>query len=165
MTVPVTVRYRPGVDALVAVDTSRMWQHLAEHETEMASEPTVTLASACLLSKWGFNDGQAPEQWLDWCEANGIDYNRLDYPLARLVRDHLVPALDQAVTVVDIGTSHNPIRAETVDGADTTEAWYGRAPEPTLTPDTVDVPMTEVLRLALEEAGLAEPPRLPPSLL
>lgn len=123
------------------------------------TEPTVTLFSSSLLSKWGFNDGDTPEPWLDWCETQGIDYNAFDFPLAALVRKHLVPALDQAVAIVDIETSHNPIRAETVDGIDVTKVWFGRAPEPTLTPEYLDVPMAEVLRLALEEAGLTEAPR------
>lgn len=122
-------------------------------------EPHVTLFSACLLSKWGFNDGDDPDVWLDWCDDQGIDHNRIEYPLARLVREHLIPVIEQTITVVDIESIHNPIRAETVDGADMTEVWFGRAPEPTLTPDAVDVPMAEVLRLALDEAHLAEAPR------
>lgn len=122
------------------------------------TEPRITLFSDSLLSKWGFNDGADPDAWLDWCDAQGIDHNRIDYPLARLVRDHLIPVIEQTITVVDVESSHNPIRAQTVDGADMTEVWFGRAPEPTLTPDAVDVPMTEVLRLALEEASLTEAP-------
>ncbi|MEV0779187.1 hypothetical protein [Streptomyces sp. NPDC050428] len=123
------------------------------------TEPTVTLSSSSLLSKWGFNDGDTPESWLDWCETQGIDYNALEFPLVALVRKHLAPAIEQTIEVTEIGTSHNPIRALTVDGVDVTEVWFGRAPAPNLTPDAVDVPMTEVLRLALEEAGLSEAPR------
>ncbi|MFF3857552.1 hypothetical protein [Micromonospora sp. NPDC002575] len=128
------------------------------------TEPTLTLFAWGLLSKWGFNDGDDPELWLDYCEARGIDYNALGFPLAALVRRHLVPVLDQDVTVVDIETCHNPIRADTVDGVDVTDVWYGDAPKPTLTPEYVDVPMADVLRLALAEAGLTEPPRSTPPL-
>ncbi|GGK28165.1 hypothetical protein GCM10011583_70200 [Streptomyces camponoticapitis] len=60
---------------------------------------------------------------------------------------------------MEIGTNHNPIRGLTVDGVDMTEVIRGDAPEPMLTPESVDVPMAEVLRLALEEAGLSEAPR------
>jgi hypothetical protein len=124
------------------------------------SEPHVTLFSAGLLSKWGFNDGDDPDAWLDWCEAQGIDYNRLDYPLAALVRQHLVPAIEQPVTVVDIETCHNPIRIDTLHGVDVVDYWRdSRRADFLLTPDHIDVPMTEVLRIALAEAGLAEPPR------
>lgn len=113
------------------------------------NEPTLTLFSADLLSKWGFNDGDDPEDWLDYCEANGIDYNVVDFPLVPLVRRYLLPALDQAVTVVEIETIHNPIRVDTVDGQDVTDAvWRGRAPGPALTPERVDIPMSEVAKLA-----------------
>lgn len=121
--------------------------------------PTLTLFSCDLLSKWGFNDDDDPEGWLDWCDNQGVDYNAFDFPWAALVRKHLVPAIEQDVTVVDIETIHNPIRARTVDGVDVSEAWYGRVEAPLLTPDHVDVPVAEVLRLALAEAGLTDPLR------
>lgn len=123
------------------------------------ADARLTLFSRCLLSKWGFNDGEAPDQWYDYCDDLGVDWTKLEFPLATLVRKHLVPALEQTVTVCDIETSHNPIRVETVNGQDVTEAWYGRAPGPTLTPEYVDVPMADVLRLALAEAGFTEAPR------
>ncbi|MER7967688.1 hypothetical protein ABTX35_01495 [Streptomyces sp. NPDC096080] len=126
--------------------------------------PALTLFSADLLSKWGFNDGCEPDDWLDYCDANGIDHAALDFPLAALVRAHLAPALDQAVMLIDVETSHNPIRAEQVDGVDVTQAWADRAPAPVLTPEAVDVPMDDVLRLALASAGLATPPRYTPPL-
>ncbi|AZM51783.1 hypothetical protein DMA15_03625 [Streptomyces sp. WAC 01529] len=117
------------------------------------SEPCITLLSEDLLSRWGFNDGDDPEEWLDYCEARGIDYNEIDYPLVDLVRRYLLPVIEQAVTVVEIETIHNPIRVEMVDGVDVSEVSYGRAPEPTLTPEGVDVPMAEVLRLTRELAA------------
>jgi hypothetical protein len=124
------------------------------------TEPTLTLFSADLLSKWGFNDGADPDAWLDWCDAQGIEHNALgDFPWAAIVRAHLAPAIEQDVTLVDIETSHNPIRVETVNGTGVREAWYGRAEAPALTPELVDVPMPVVLRLALKAAGLTDPPR------
>ncbi|MEU0955848.1 hypothetical protein ABZ353_26465 [Streptomyces niveus] len=123
------------------------------------TESHITLFSSCLLSKWGFNDGDTPESWLDWCETNGIDHTKLKFPLIALVRKHLEPAIEQTIEVTKIGTSHNPIRALRVDGIDMGNVWSARAPAPHLTPDYVTVPMTEVLRLALEEAGLSEAPR------
>lgn len=125
---------------------------------------TLTLFSSCLVSKWGFNDGDDPEDWLDYCEAHSIDYNELDFPLVALVRRYLLPEIKQRITVVEIETSHNPIRAETVNGQDMTEVWFNRAPEPTLTPEFVQVPMAAVLQLALDEAGLTEAPRHDPPL-
>ncbi|MFJ7100176.1 hypothetical protein [Streptomyces albogriseolus] len=128
------------------------------------TEPHLTLFSSDLLSKWGFNDGDDPDDWLDYCEANGIDSTELSFPLVALVRAYLLPKIEQDVTVVEIETCHNPIRAETVDGQEMREVWFGRAPEPVLTPETVDVPMADVLRLALDEAGVTDPPRYTPPL-
>ncbi|WP_435597023.1 hypothetical protein [Streptomyces anulatus] len=119
----------------------------------------MTLFSSSLLSKWGFNDGDDPCDWLDYCEANDIDHANVDFPLVELVRRFLVPQIDQQVTVVEIETIHNPIRAETVDGVDMTEVWFGRAPEPALTPEYVEVPMGEVACLALELHERAEATR------
>jgi hypothetical protein len=113
-------------------------------------EPRITLLSADLLSKWGFNDGDEPEEWIDYCEANGIDFNEVDFPLVALVRKYLLPEIEQDVTVVELDTIHNPIRAERVEGVDVTSVWLGRAPEPQLTPERVEIPMSEVARLALE---------------
>ncbi|MEU9894247.1 hypothetical protein ACIBCS_27840 [Streptomyces phaeochromogenes] len=114
----------------------------------MTDEPSLTLHSDGLLSKFGFNDGDDPDEWLDYCEANGIDYNEVDFPLVQLVRQHLLPALDQAVTVYEVETAHNPIRAHTVDGVEVrgNDTVHGEPIE--LTPEQVTIPMSEVARLA-----------------
>lgn len=116
------------------------------------SEPSIRLYSGDLFSKWGFNDGDDPDAWLDYCEAHGVDYNEIKYPLVELVRRHLLPVLDQAVTVVEIETLHNPIRAVTVDGIDVVGQWRVESTA-RLTPEYVDVPMTEILRMAKELAS------------
>lgn len=113
---------------------------------------TVTLFSRNLLSKWGFNDGEGPDEWWDYCERNGADPSALDFPLEEVVRRYLVPLLDQDVSAVHVETSHNPIRVETVNGVDVTEVWFGRQPAPTLTPEYVDVPLSEALKIAQEGA-------------
>ncbi len=109
----------------------------------------LTLFSACLLSKWGFNDGNLDDHVYDWIDehAPDVDYVAVDDKavLVRLVREHLLPALDQRVEVVEIQTSHNPIRATTVDGLDVEPCWFRGAPASTLTPEYVDVSMSDVL--------------------
>ena len=117
----------------------------------MSKEPVFTLVSAGLLSKWGFNDGDCPDDVLAWLEENGHGW-RVDWHpvLTKLVEDYLVPALDQEVELAHILTSHNPVRARTVNGADTEECWFGRQDSLELTPETVDVPMPVVLKVALE---------------
>lgn len=115
---------------------------------------TVRLHSASLLSKYGFNDGDDPEEWLDWCEGNGIDLSRArinSFPLAAAVKKFLVPLIEQDITVTELVTAHNPVRIQTLDGHDMTGVWHGTLSEPELTPAYVDVPMTEILKLAQEE--------------
>lgn len=114
------------------------------------SEPSIALYSASLLSKWGFNDGDTPDEWLDYCDDHGIDYLKIDFPLVELVRRFLLPKIDQKITVVELDTHHNPIRAREVDGVDMFEVWHGKAPEPVLTPEFVTVPLSEAARVALE---------------
>jgi hypothetical protein len=118
--------------------------------TREMSEPTLTLHSGDLLSKWGFNDGDQPEPFLDWCDAQGEEYPE-EFPWGELVRRFLVPALKQSVTVVDVETCHNPIRAESVDDTDVSRWWtHGHDSPYVLTPASVEVPMPEVLRIARE---------------
>jgi hypothetical protein len=116
-----------------------------------ASEPCLRLFSSCLLSKWGFNDGDAPDDWLDYCDEQGIDPGSLQswrrYVLPALVRRFLVPVLDQHVELVKIGTNHNPIRAESVDGRDISDLWQEHL-EHLLTPEFTEVPFSEVLKIA-----------------
>ena len=114
----------------------------------VTTEPSLTLYSDGLLSKFGFNDGDDPDVWLDYCDANGIDYNVVDFPLVELVRQYLLPVLDQAVTVVEIETIHNPIRAKTVDGVEVNGDVTVHGDPVELTPERVTIPMTEVARLA-----------------
>ncbi len=118
----------------------------------MTDEPVLTLFSSCLLSKAGFNDGDEPDFWLDWCDEQGIDYNARGWDwhatLRRLVREHLAPKIDQRVVLYDIETIHNPIRAESVEGVEVDDR--GDNPSITLTPESVDVPFSEVLRVARE---------------
>jgi hypothetical protein len=106
--------------------------------------------SAGLLSKYGFNDGDEPDDLVELLEAEppfGYDYTTFDWHpvLIALVREHLLPRLDQNVEVVEVETAHNPIRATVVDGVDVTYSWFDHQPEPPLTPEYVDVPYEAVL--------------------
>jgi hypothetical protein len=122
------------------------------------NEPVLTLFSSGLLSKWGFNDGDAPNDVLDWREEHGLGWRVEWHPvLVRLVYRFLLPVLDQEVKVAEIETIHNPIRAETVDGVDVTDFWYDSSDcGPELTPECVEVPMTEVASV-IREFRLAQP--------
>lgn len=121
-----------------------------------ANGRTYTLRSANLVSKWGFNDGDLDDALLDWLEEHGIRYRDVDdgEVLIWMVRTYLVPALEQDVELVEIETSHHPIRADRVDGVDVSEHWYsGRDTGPALTPDAVEVPYEDILRHVRETAS------------
>lgn len=118
-------------------------------------EPKLTLFADGLLSKWGFNDGDVPDDILDWLEAHGHGWRIEWHPVLKmLVERHLLPVLAQRVEIVNIGTNHNPVRAQTVDGTDVEGCWSGPQPEPTLTPEYVEIPMSEVAKIAAELGAL-----------
>lgn len=119
---------------------------------EAVSEPAVRLFSSGLLSKWGFGDGDAPEEWLDYCDEHGLPYGDWrDGILPELVKRYLLPVLDQEVVITHIGTNHNPVRAQTVDGEDAERFWnVNDDDESRLTPECAEIPMTDVARVAAE---------------
>lgn len=107
----------------------------------------VTLFASGLLSKWGFSDGAMPDELWDVLDGLGVPWDGVEWHavLRVLVRTYLVPALDQVVEVVDVETSHNPIRASTVDGVDV-EPYWNDVDEPVeLTPALVEIPLGHVL--------------------
>lgn len=119
----------------------------------MSSQPFLRLHSQDLLSKYGFNDGDGPESWWDYCDANGIDYANAEFPTAELVRRYLVPRLDQTVTVVEIETCHNPVRADAINGQQILDRKRADR-EITLTPEYVDVPWDEVIKVARDVGAI-----------
>ena len=116
------------------------------------SEPTITLHSSGLLSRRGFDDGDAPDQWWELLDERGIDQDDCAWPLAELVRCYLLPELRQHhdIDVYEIDTNHNPIRAQYVDGV---EIDVRAANDHiTLTPASVDVSLIDALVIALAQA-------------
>ena len=115
--------------------------------------PVVRLFSSGLLSKFGFNDGDAPDEWWDYCEDKDIDLPPGTWhPILReLVNEFLLPVLTQKVEIVYIGTNHNPVRADTIDGVSID--GYG---DEKLTPESVEIPMAEVEKVARRLYPLGE---------
>jgi hypothetical protein len=115
----------------------------------MTDVPMLRLDAGSLLSKWGFNDGDTPEEFLDWCDEHGhreaydADWHQV---LRALVAERLLPVLGVQVELADIGgTSHNPVRASTWNGHPVEDLWT--ADRPALAGDSsgVDVPYADVL--------------------
>jgi hypothetical protein len=118
----------------------------------MSNEPTITLHASGLLSKWGFSDGETPDAWFDYLAEQGVDWDDAEWPLTALVRRFLLPELAKhhAIEVYEIESIHNPIRASKVDGIEIDD--YAATPQVDLTPPWVDVPLSEALRIAHEDA-------------
>lgn len=115
-----------------------------------ADEPMLRLYSSDLLSKWGFNDGDMPDELRDYFDSAGEAYPQdWHVVLRRLVRDYLLSQIDADVEVYDIYTSHNPIRASRVNGVEVDNRALD-APV-VLTPEYVDIPYSTVLAVARGE--------------
>lgn len=78
---------------------------------------SLWLPSDDLLSRWGFNDGDLPEGVSNYAEFVGYSFvSAWKDVLCVLVRQHLIPVLEQRVSMVDAQTAHNPARAAFIDG-------------------------------------------------
>lgn len=109
--------------------------------------PDLTLYSFGLLSKWGFSDGDCPDEIEDYLDEIDAPYpapKDWHTALRKLVREHLLPALAEhhTIEVYDIDTIHNPIRARTVDGHEIDD--YADNDHIVLAPDVVTVPWIAV---------------------
>jgi hypothetical protein len=106
----------------------------------------VLLASDSLLSKWGFDDGGTPWEWIAYWEDLGGGWCATvpPYPLVAVVRAFLLPVIEQQVEVAEIGTSHNPVRAARVDGEDAEWCWDQPGRGPRLRPGHVLVAAEEI---------------------
>jgi len=84
------------------------------------SEPRFTLDADSLLSKWGFGDGDALNDW--WWDNYDEEPPFGDHEmLYALVVAHLLPKMREAgwdVELVRISTIHNPVRAERLNGVE-----------------------------------------------
>lgn len=72
-----------------------------------------------LLSKFGFKDGDILDDiWFD-VEDSGIEpkIDRHQF-LIKVVKELLIPKIDNNIELLEIDTIHNPIRASKVDGID-----------------------------------------------
>ena len=117
----------------------------------------IRFPTAGLLSKWGFGDGDMLEDVLDeWLNGKwpDDDYDPLGFEhrvLVRVVREHVLPHITTPIEVYEVGTVHNPIRAETVNGV--SWDWYTTDVDGRLDPEFVDVPISVILSIAADERG------------
>lgn len=156
-----TIVQHLGVDiptGLITVELAIDGQRL----TDVAPTAPLLLHGSCLLSKFGFHDGEILDDW--WWEQCDADPpwpdDREAAILQRLVRTHLLPALEAAghtTDIYEIESIHNPIRASTFDGHDID----GYADRDHLTDVAVSVPAAEVLAAVERCVGVLVDPVTP----
>lgn len=118
----------------------------------------MTFYTTSLLSKWGFNDGDILDEFAADYDIELPNYSQESYPrahqaLIEVVKEHILPTLDQKVEVVCISCIHNPIRAERVDDLSVEDFWpIAYLPERIITPATVEVPDEVVLSIVKKYA-------------
>jgi len=90
----------------------------------------VYLNSDSLFSKFGFCDGDVLDDWmfsrtsehtfdLKAVPGSSVEYFGFEHALLiHLVRKYLLPAAPRAIRTFNIGTIHNPIRAEEDEAQD-----------------------------------------------
>jgi hypothetical protein len=112
---------------------------MAPPSTDSPADPpdVVEFYAESLLHKFGFGDG---DMLYDLVEEHGLEVDHRDL-LIEVVERLVVPRLDEEVETYTLGTFHNPIRAGTIDGE---KAEWGDS----LTPDVVEVPIADIIRLA-----------------
>lgn len=108
--------------------------------------PSLTLTSQSLLSKWGFSDGDTPEELMDYWDEIGIPYPDWHTALCAMVQEYLLPELSKChrIEVQEICTIHNPIRATVVDGIEIDDSLG--MDQMTLTPESITVPYTAIAK-------------------
>ncbi|MFK4760315.1 hypothetical protein ACI3KS_05205 [Microbacterium sp. ZW T5_45] len=114
----------------------------------MSTQPTFTLDAEGLLSKWGFGDGDALDDW--WWDNFDEEPPFNDHDMLHaLVVTYLVPAICDAAREVEVfrlETIHNPVRARTLDRVEVDHySTQDRRIDP---PITVAVTKQQILDLA-----------------
>jgi hypothetical protein len=90
-----------------------------------------------LLHKFGFGDG---DMMYDVVEELGLGVYHRDL-LVAVVEGLLVSLIEQEVETYTLVSLHNPIRAATIDGEKA-------SPTSTLTPEIIEISVTEIIRVA-----------------
>lgn len=89
------------------------------------ADTSLVLDAESLMSKWGFDDGDALDEWW-WDRFNTSPGFKTDELLYALVLAYLMPAVRAAgheIELVRIETVHNPVQARSLDDAEVD--YYG----------------------------------------
>lgn len=94
-----------------------------------------------LLSKWGFEDGGVLD---DLIYENKIDIDNRDL-LVAVVKELVLPKIEDTVEVETITTIHNPIRATLVNGQQVNDTGEN---DIKFSVEFIDVDDSEIIKLA-----------------
>jgi hypothetical protein len=103
------------------------WAQMAEHGCMTTPGGTWTFEAVDLVHKFGFNDGDMPHPVLDALydvcgntEVGDAMHAWQGEVLGPLVTSTLIPAIPHTITMQNWsdGSTHNPLRIETFDGAE-----------------------------------------------
>ncbi len=106
----------------------------------------MKILTKTLLSKWGLSDGDVLEPIL---RGMGFDLAVLNthHVLIDLVRDHVLPKIENEIEFEVIITLHNPIRITHVDGV-LVDNYKASHPEVKLRPVSVRIPAYRIRECA-----------------
>jgi hypothetical protein len=129
------------------------------------------------LRRWGFGDGDMLDALL-WDNVPGasdadVDIDFEHEVLCEVLKKHVVPKVENKLTLYRIGTLHNPLRASAVDGRELNKLNGGELEEirARIRPTVVEVPDQVIIEIAREMLPFLlsrpvepiEPPPLPAS--
>lgn len=113
---------------------------------------TVRFYTNGLCSKFGFNDGDLLEDVIEDLN-DGVFIPALNHRvLAAVVKEFVIPKLDQNVEIMEVETIHNPIRVSKINGVELT---YNQG-DPTLTPEYIDVSKDAIIKIVTRESHSME---------
>lgn len=93
----------------------RQSSSLLRQDDPRAKGTAVEIITKTLLSKWGLEDGDVLDPILG---RLGFDLGVVNTSeiLVELVKDHVLPLIENVIEVEVVATHHNPIRITRVDG-------------------------------------------------
>lgn len=102
------------------------------------TEISVDVHTKTLLSKWGLDDGDILDPDLRELGFDLAVVNTGDI-LVELIRDHVLPRIENKIEYEIVNTMHNPIRITHVDGGPIDNCRPDSHSEVTLRPEVVRV--------------------------